>query len=388
VGRDEVVSDDDVVLPSLGVDPDLLSSLSRIINVDTEIVPNILGDPLIYTAEEVCELTGSTPAQIQDFARWIGRAPKTIKDLQFAESDIRAIKYAKEYSKDEHIDYDAMGSTIRGIAHLLNKLALLEVESTIQHTASEKDVSDSEARLLAAETALPKAAERLLPLVAHIWRRQYAEIAKNLTSKAIMQRGLYGDDHDYPLLRAVGFADLVNFTARTKNATVQEFTELIRDFTDKSWDIVHDHGGRIVNYIGDAVFYVADDVPTGADIALALAEYSMIGKCGPARVGMVWTRVLATNGDVFGPGVNLASRISSAAEPGEVLIGPAATAQLMKVAKYQVVPQPPFIARGIGTIPVSRLRYANDPRNQQEPVPLPQSMTDIEPGPLEDLPPT
>jgi len=221
--------------------------------------------------------------------------------------------------------------------------------------------------------------------VEHIWRRQYASAVRRLTTNAIAQRGLYGDDRDYPLLRAVGFADLVNFTARTQNATAREFSVLIRDFTDRCWDIISDRGGRIVNFIGDAVFFVADNVELGAEVALGLAAPGALGPyCGPARVGLVWTRIIAAYGDVFGPGVNLASRISGAADPNEVFIGPAVTAQLSRNAKYSIVPQHPFEARGIGTVWPNRLRYADDPRNTVNELEMPPQ--DLSLLPEQDLP--
>jgi len=353
------------VSPYLGTDASLFSSLSRLIAMERQIDTATLGGELQYTADQISELTGITPDQLELFARWLGRPAGHVKDLKFADSDVAALRYAVEYAQRENIGFEAMGSTIRGIASALYRLALREVESIVQTTAREEQLTDSQARLKTATSALHHG-DDLTPLITHIWRRQYGSVLRRLTTGAITQRGLYGDDRDYPLLRAVGFADLVDFTARTKNARAVEFAELIRDFTDSSWDIVHERGGRVVNYIGDAVFFLADNVQTGAEIGLALAKHSQTGMCGMARVGMVWTRVLLSHGDVFGPGVNLASRICAMADPGEMLIGPASTAQLLPNPKYSVVPLRPVEARGIGTIAVSRLRHADDPRNFAE----------------------
>jgi len=348
--------------PHLGTDADLFSSLSRMVAIEKQIDVATLGGELKYTIDDVAELTGISPDHIQVFGRWLGRPSIRTEDMRFAESDVETLKYAVAYAKRENLDFRTMGSTVRGIASALNRLAVREVESVIQKTAREQNLSDSEARLAVATSGLTHG-EDLLPLIEHIWRRQYGSVLRRLTTSVITQRGIFGDDRDYPILRAVGFADLVDFTARTKNATAAEFAELIRDFSDTAWDIVHERGGRIVNFIGDAVFYVADSVQTGAEIGLALAKHGQTGICGQARVGMVWTRVLLSHGDVFGPGVNLASRICAMAEPGEMLIGPASTAQLLPNPKYLVVPQLPVEARGIGTIAVSRLRHADDPRN-------------------------
>lgn len=80
----------------------------------------------------------------------------------------------------------------------------------------------------------------------------------------------------------------------------------------------------------------------------------------PGRIGLV--PVITTEGDVFGPGVNLTARISAAADPSEVLIDQKAAQILEHLPEYSVVPQQSFTARGLGTIAPARLRYANDPR--------------------------
>jgi|GEM_PF-930512 len=369
--------------PTLGVGVHSLASLGRLAQIDRNIEPVVLQSPLKYDTNEVAELTGLSPEQIHSFARWLGRSPRSPEDVHYNDADVETIRYAIKLARQEGLDFDAMGSMIRGIASALDRLSMRQVHSIIQQSGQREDLSDTEARLIAAQVAPPWAA-KVQPLIEHIWRRQFASAVRRLTTNAIAQRGLYGDDRDYPLLRAVGFADLVNFTARTENATAREFSRLIRDFTDRCWDIISDQGGRIVNFIGDAVFFVADNVEIGADVALGLAAPDALGPyCGPARVGLVWTRVIAAYGDVFGPGVNLAARISGAAEPNEVFIGPAVTAQLSRSPKYSIVPQPSFEARGIGTVWPNRLRYADDPRNQlDEPQVAPDALQSVE----QDLP--
>jgi len=347
---------------ALGLDSVSMTLLARMAEIDENIDPTVFGGPLKYTADELAEASGAPIEMVHNFVQWMGRPTIDLTEKRYTDKDVEALSFAIAHGAKEGLSPDAMGTMVRSVSHGLQRLALRQVDAIIQDIADQQGVSDTQARLLAGEIAPSKAAT-LQPLLNHIWKRQYADVVRRLTISAIAQRGLSNDDRDYPLLRVVGFGDLVNFTGRTNEATPREFANLVRDFSDQTWDIITGNGGRVINYIGDAVFFVADDIYTGAQVSLALAEHGKTGICGPARVGMVWTRVLITHGDVFGPGVNLASRITGVADPNEVFIGPAAAARLKHSPEFSVVAQPAFEARGIGPVQPYRLRYADDPRN-------------------------
>src|SRR5690606_8638354 len=104
----------------------------------------------------------------------------------------------------------------------------------------------------------------------------------------------------------------------------------VQRFENAARDVVTAEGGRVVKTIGDAVLFVADDALAGARIATGLATGGALGGSVPVevRVSVVWGRVLSRFGDVFGPPVNLAARLSAAAEPGTVLTDPSTAAQL------------------------------------------------------------
>jgi len=345
----------------MGVDTNSLASFSKLVRIDTQIEPTILGE-LKYTAAQVAERTGTTTAQVDEYMRWLGRSTPSDDAVRFADTDVEFINYVTAYAAAHQLSFAQMGSMIRGIAATIYRLAMRQTDAFIDHIAETENVGDTQARLRAAEL-VPSQAESMVPIFNHVWRRQLSNAVRRMTTSAIAQRGVYGDDQDYPLLRAIGFADLVNFTARTESASASEFYDLVREFTDRCWDIIVEHGGRVISFIGDAVLFTGDDINVGAEVALGLAAPGALGDCGQVRVGLVWTRVLATHGDVFGPGVNMAARIASAGIPGEVLVGPGVAAQLINVPRYQVIPQPPFEARGLGLVVPSRLRWADDPRN-------------------------
>jgi len=118
---------------------------------------------------------------------------------------------------------------------------------------------------------------------------------------------------------AVGFADMCGFTGLTQQLRMEELSLLLTRFEEIASDVVTDHGGRLVKFIGDAVMFVTTDVVSAvavADDLIASAEERGL----QARAGVTVGTVLALDGDYFGPMVNLASRLVGLAQPGDVLV--------------------------------------------------------------------
>ncbi|HYF44656.1 MAG TPA: adenylate/guanylate cyclase domain-containing protein [Acidimicrobiales bacterium] len=127
---------------------------------------------------------------------------------------------------------------------------------------------------------------------------------------------------------AVGFADLAGFTALAGRVSASELAELVDSFDEHVGEVVLGNGGQVVKLIGDEVMFVADDVADGLCIARRMAQGIPGAEDLPAvRVGLAAGEVLNRDGDYYGSVVNLAARLVTLAEPGEVLLsGPAASA--------------------------------------------------------------
>ena len=108
--------------------------------------------------------------------------------------------------------------------------------------------------------------------------------------------------------------------------------------------------------VGDEVLFNAETPEAGAEIALALSEAMAADRELPsARVSLAWGRVLSRLGDIYGPTVNLASRLTSLADPGTVLVDAMTAAALSEDERFVLVPQPPRIVRGFGEVRPSLL---------------------------------
>lgn len=118
---------------------------------------------------------------------------------------------------------------------------------------------------------------------------------------------------------AVGFCDLVGYTALSQQLTADELTELVGRFEALTHDTIAAMGGRVIKRIGDAVMFSIEDPQQAAELGLRLieelAELELL-----ARVGIAAGPVVLLQGDLFGPVVNLASRIVSMARPSAVVI--------------------------------------------------------------------
>jgi class 3 adenylate cyclase len=116
----------------------------------------------------------------------------------------------------------------------------------------------------------------------------------------------------------VGFADLCGFTGLTQQLTMDGLSQLLSAFEEVAGDIVADHGGRLVKFIGDAVMFVTHDAVSAVAVAEGLVEAAE-QRGLRARAGVAAGTALALDGDYFGPVVNLAARLVALAQPGDVL---------------------------------------------------------------------
>ena len=65
---------------------------------------------------------------------------------------------------------------------------------------------------------------------------------------------------------------------------------------------------------------------------------------------MVWGRILSRLGDIYGPTVNLAARLTTLADPGTVLVDSMTAAALSLDDRFVLIPQEVQHVRGFGDI--------------------------------------
>ncbi len=144
----------------------------------------------------------------------------------------------------------------------------------------------------------------------YVWRRHLlAALAESLS---------VGEDDG---LRTVGFADLSGFSRISKEASAEEITEIVEIFEATAFDVVSGHAGRVVKLIGDEVMFVADSFDDAIEISLDLiSQLRPIEALPSVHCGVASGPTVLVGGDVFGPTVNLASRLTDQARPDSVAV--------------------------------------------------------------------
>jgi adenylate cyclase len=140
----------------------------------------------------------------------------------------------------------------------------------------------------------------------------------------------------------------------------EELSRVVDQFEQLAYDVVIAGGGRVVKMIGDEVMFLIEDPHAAVEIALGLAEASREAEqLSDVRVGLAWGPVLEREGDAYGPTVNLASRITSIAYPGSVVVGPELRAALEGRDDLVFRAMRPRSLKHIGRVALSRVRRSD-----------------------------
>ena len=126
-------------------------------------------------------------------------------------------------------------------------------------------------------------------------------------------------------LAAVWFADIVDFT-RLSSQDESEALRLVGLFQETASQEIARHEGTFVKFMGDSVLAYAMSTASAIDAALALRDKFQNRSAADdrpyfLRIGVhVGDIVVSSDGDVYGDGVNVASRLQREAEPGQLVV--------------------------------------------------------------------
>ncbi len=282
-------------------------------------------DPAVIIEAVTTLLLGETPhlrredvanlADIDlDVARGWWRAlgfPETDDDsAAFTQADVEALLLTQELVDLGVIDRDEEQAFIRTIGRAYARLAEWQVRTFLG--SMDRDLTDEDeaaGRLDQLETVIP-IGERVQ---SYVWRRHLANAASRLI--------LTESDDPEAAPTCVGFADIVGYTTRARRMSATELARLVDRFDEVTTGIITDHHGHVVKTIGDEVLFAADEPAQAARIALALLDEHLADESFPeVRIGMAHGKVLNRMGDVFGPTVNVAARLTKVARPGRAVV--------------------------------------------------------------------
>lgn len=126
-------------------------------------------------------------------------------------------------------------------------------------------------------------------------------------------------DEPSPVHRAIAFLDICGFTRYTQENGNHQAVRLLRTFRDLTRDIAARRGVRVAKWLGDGVMLVGVEAGPVAATAVELNS-RLVDEGISLRGGVASGSCLLFEGDDYiGRCVNLASRLSDSASPGEVL---------------------------------------------------------------------
>ncbi|WP_240641525.1 adenylate/guanylate cyclase domain-containing protein [Nocardioides ferulae] len=275
----------------------------------------LLGSRPHLTRGEVAALAGVPIQQAEQLWRLLGFPHAADDDRAFTESDVQALRLARDLIRLGVIGPDSQAALVRTWGRSFARLA--EWQTRLLADLALDLALDAEVDAAAGVTSLAgEVLPRLEALQAYAWRRHLASAASRLLTVGPTAAGSLG----VPL--AVCFVDIVGYTSRSKSLSEAELVAWLERFESEATLVVVEAGGRIIKTIGDEVLFVAEDPVGAAEAALQLTARGQDDDDPfPAvRAGLAYGEVLARLGDVFGPVVNVASRLTSLARPGAVLV--------------------------------------------------------------------
>lgn len=260
----------------------------------------------------------------------------------FTVADREAMVRLTTLVADAGADEEFAVGLIRALGHHMSRLVTWQVLALVDHMSEQAGAGEEGAARAVAFMA--DHLDDLDELVTYAWRRHMASVID-------WRLGRIAEDAlRFPL--SVGFADMVSYTRLSQHMDAVELAQLVGRFEAVSANVVLRQGGRVIKTVGDEILFVGDTPTQAADIALDLAEAMGTDPLLPeVRVGVATGEVVGRLGDVFGPTVNLANRLTRIARPGGVLVDQATADALCPHPGYEVAELGATELPGVGRVP-------------------------------------
>lgn len=264
------------------------------------------------TLREIAERAGLSEEVAQQAWLAVGLGPADLDDPRFDVDDVEtfaAFRVASDvFGKDAILQYTRQaGSAMERLADASHASFVRDLQGPLAAKGA-REVEVAQAYV--AGTTAADVPSVLRTFYRHHWR---AALRRFRRARA----GVAGFES---VRLAVGFVDLVGYTPLAQQLPADELARVIAGFEARAFEVVTTLDGRIVKLIGDEVMFSALDAASACEIALALCETLGDGRGVTPRGGLAVGELLTRAGDLYGPIVNLASRVADLAVPDEILV--------------------------------------------------------------------
>jgi adenylate cyclase len=305
----------------------------------------ILGGEPRFTTFELAEQTGTTVAEARRIWRALGFPEYDPGEIAFNEADAVALALVRRVIDDDVLDLDTVINLTRALGQTMSRLAEWDVATLaprIQPGVTGADAA--QVRMTEAMRLINEVGGSFEHLILYAWRRHLAAALARAETLAS------SDDDAATADVTVGFADLVAFTALSNEIGEIRIGDLVEIFESRCHDVVSAQHGRVIKSLGDSVLFVVDDPIRALDIAEGII--TVIGRdprMPDVRIGMASGPVALRMGDVFGPAVNMAARLTGVARRNRMIIDES-TAALLPEDRFECRRLPARPLRGFGLV--------------------------------------
>ena len=297
-----------------------------------------------FNALEVAAETGVTIDQTRRLWRALG-FPEFSGEKAYTAADVEAVATVMGFVDAGAVDFDMAVNLTRGVGQTMARLADWEV-STLVSRVEEMEAGEEAtgSRIGSARRLIDEVNPPFERLLVYAWRRHLAAAVGRIEAMGAKDEDLHTIDV------TVGFADLVSFTALSNTLDRDEIGDLVEVFESRCQDVVARYGGRIIKSLGDSVLFVTNT----AEEAVGVAEgiINVIGrdsKMPDVRLGLASGPVIQRLGDIFGPPVNMAARLTQVARRNRLIVDQD-TADLLPAEEWENRRLPARPVRGFGLV--------------------------------------
>jgi adenylate cyclase len=275
-----------------------------------EVERALLGSKRVFTRKEVADRAGVPLDVAEELWQQLGFPRTGDDDVAFTKEDLKALQRTNELISLGILTPDSQAALVRTWGRSFARLAEWQVNLLAEIAIEDDTPQETLSELM--DAVLP----RVEKLQSYVWRRHLEGAASRLLDHAA------DEAPGTTSTMAVGFVDIVGYTGQSKTLTDSELVHWVEYFENEMTRTVVDLGGRVIKTIGDEVLFVTDDPVSAAEVALIVTERGEDAddEFPRVRAGIAYGDVVSRLGDVYGPIVNIAARLTSVARPGSVLV--------------------------------------------------------------------
>lgn len=147
----------------------------------------------------------------------------------------------------------------------------------------------------------------------HVW----AEHSVNHVEAALQAEGVESREPHPP---TICFVDLTGYTRLTEERGDRFAADVAARLASLVKDLSRRRGGSAIRWLGDGGMFHFREPERAVEAGLDMVEQAPAIGLPPAHIGIHAGSVIFQDGDVYGQTVNLASRLASVAQAGEVVV--------------------------------------------------------------------